>query len=75
MPQQFLDGFHRRLHQAIVIKIDEAMVNLAGGQAKDYAEYRQRVGRIEALNDVLDWCKEVERAEYGVEEPATAEQE
>ena len=38
---------------------------LAKGSAGNYEAYREQVGYISALNDVLDKCREIELNIYG----------
>ena len=65
IPQQIIDPFHRALYEEVAPKIDERMVQLAGGSVKTYEQYQREVGYIGALNDVLNICKEIETARYG----------
>ena len=41
------------------------MVSLAQGSAADYAGYKHQIGYLQALSDVLEKCKEIERDRYG----------
>jgi hypothetical protein len=59
------DAFHRALYRVLTEKIDARMVLLAKGSASSHDDYRQQVGYLEALNDVLGYCEEIEKARYG----------
>ncbi len=74
MPPSLLDPFHRALHTQVSKTIDDRMVNLAQGgaasiegSAQTVAEkYAAHVSYIKALSDVLGWCEELEREQYGL---------
>ena len=51
--------FHRRLKK----KLDEEEAQQADyiiGGTLDLAEYKRQSGRINAIREVRDWCKEIE---------------
>ena len=60
-----IDPFHRVLHIRIAEGIDTKMKMLAAGKAQDFADYKHQTGYLEALNDVLDICVELEQDRYG----------
>ena len=60
-----IDPFHRSLHIVIAEKIDTRMRLLAAGKSQDFADYKHQTGYLEALNDVLDICVELEQDRYG----------
>ena len=62
---QINDHFHRELDRVLVEKLDDRMVSLANGQALSYEEYRESVGYLRALNDVRQWCNDIESQIYG----------
>ena len=74
MPPSLHDPFHRALHAQVAKTIDDRMVNLAQGgaasiqgAAETVAEkYAAQVSYIRALQDVLGWCEELEREQYGL---------
>jgi hypothetical protein len=66
-----IDPFHRSLHIVVAEKIDTRMRLLAAGKSLDFADYKQQVGYLEALNDVLDICQELEHERYGAKPVAS----
>ena len=74
MASSLHDPFHRALHAQVAKTIDDRMVNLAQGgaasiegSAQTVAEkYAAQVSYIKALSDVLGWCEELEREQYGL---------
>lgn len=60
-----VDPFHRRLYLELVDDIDGKMVALAQGSAGTYEDYRGQSSYIQALNDVLEKCRKIERELYG----------
>ena len=62
------DPFHRQLYRTITEKIDDRMSLIASGHCSSHEEYRQEVGYLQALNDVLGFCEEIEKARYGVKD-------
>ena len=60
-----VDPFHRQIHRILTEEIDGKMVALASGSAADYPSYCRQIGYIEAMNVVLDKCRELETAHYG----------
>ena len=59
------DPFHRALHRVLTEKRDDRMSLIASGHCLSYDEYRHEVGYLQALNDVLGYCEEIEKARYG----------
>lgn len=70
-----VDPFHRGLYRVLIEKIDTRMVQLASGQAKDYAEYQHHAGYVQAMNDVLGICQQIEQDRYGPKPGQQNEQE
>ena len=74
MPPSLHDPFHRALHAMVAKTIDDRMVNLARGSANSIEgavqtvaeKYAAQVSYILALQDVLGWCEELEREQYGL---------
>jgi hypothetical protein len=65
MPPEIIDPFYRSLYNELIPQINNKAAELCAGRAIDYATYREEVGYIRALNDVLDKCAELERTKYG----------
>jgi hypothetical protein len=65
MASDINDPFHRQLYRIITEKIDDRMSGISSGVCGDYETYRQEVGYLQALGNVLDWCSEIEKARYG----------
>jgi hypothetical protein len=59
------DAFHRALYRVLTEKLDDRMSLVASGSAQTFDEYRHQVGYLQALNDVMGWCEEIEKARYG----------
>ena len=59
------DPFHRALFRVLEGKMDERMALVASGNAANYEDYRQQVGYLQALNDVLGFCEDIEKERYG----------
>ena len=60
-----VDPFHRAIHRILTAEIDGKMVALSSGSAADYPSYTRQIGYIEAMNVVLDRCREIENEHYG----------
>ena len=60
-----VDPFHRDIHAAVAQDIENRMISLAEGSAPDYGAYRYQTGYIQALNAVLEKCRELELERYG----------
>lgn len=71
----FIDQFHRSLAGVVATKIDERMVQMASGSAANFEHYREQVGYMAALNDVLGWAQEVEQNIYGMRKPIGSDNE
>jgi hypothetical protein len=52
--------FHNLLTERVRIVISEFSETVVGGQAKDYAEYRDACGYIRGLYDALKLCEDIE---------------
>jgi len=78
-----IDPFHRQLSNVLTPLIDDKMVALAKGNAtkteSDTAstaeKYAAQVAYIQALNDVLDRCREIELEMYGARPGAIEEEQ
>lgn len=68
-----VDPFHRKLYELLAADINNRMTSLAAGSCGDFATYKHQTGYIEALNDVLEKCREIEVDQYGAR-PGAAEQ-
>jgi hypothetical protein len=53
--------FEAALKEIVEAERDQAAADLADGSAGDYAEYREQVGFIRALDQFGEWCAEVAR--------------
>ncbi len=51
--------FMRRLLQQIQDEAGTRVEQVAMGSAKDYADYQNRCGYLQALEDVRKWCREI----------------
>ena len=69
-----VDPFHRAIYDVVANDIDKRMVSLAEGSCGDYSSYKYQTGYIQALNDVLGKCKEIELERYG-SRPGEGEQQ
>lgn len=69
-----IDPFHRNLHNVISEEIDKRKESLAIGSANDYTSYMKQVGYLEALNSVLERCREIEKDRYDPR-PGASEQD
>lgn len=68
MTTQLFEGL---LQKHIAKAIDEESHALATGNPKDYAAYREVVGRIKGLNDAVGILKTVHDELYGKEKEET----
>jgi hypothetical protein len=68
MARDIIDRFHKGIYNVIAEKLEERRQGLENGTARDYAEYRHMTGYIRGLTDVLEWCQEVEKDQYGPQE-------
>ena len=89
VPPSIIDPFHKKVYAILAEDIDNKMISLcsgavggtASGNQNDLAAiaigYREQVAYINALNDVLKRCAEIEREQYGArpgaDETATGE--
>ena len=53
--------FHNLLTERVNAVINEYITSLIGGQAADFASYRESCGYIRGLNDALKLCEDIER--------------
>lgn len=53
----------KKLGDVMLEHSQKSVGQLAEGSAKDYADYRERVGYIRALDHVQEWIKELIEAE------------
>ena len=71
---ELIDPFHRRLREELVERIATRVNNLAAGSAARAVDsvttvaekYAAQTSYLQALNDVLELCKELDRERYGV---------
>jgi hypothetical protein len=77
-----IDPFHRSIYTVVSEAIDKRMVALAGGSAvrttndevSTAEKYAAQVSYLQAMNDVLEWCMEIENDRYG-KKPGEGEQD
>ena len=53
--------FHRRIAKRLEVAASEEMQALASG-ALDHLDYKRVCGRLKAIQDVAEWCDEIETA-------------
>ena len=70
-----IDPFHRALFNVLAPDIDNRMVSLAEGSAKNFEEYKYQTGMIQAFNEVLAKCREIEVEMYGARPGAESDQQ
>ena len=70
-----VDRFHKQLYPLIQNDIQHLVNQLVSGSAANYVEYREQVKYIQALNDVIDRCAEIERNIYGEQRASTQAEE
>lgn len=64
-PHNIVDPFHRRLHNLIAEKYNTRQEQLVSGIAATIQDYKEQVGYLQALRDLLDWADEIEDDMYG----------
>ena len=64
-PPSIIDPFHRSLFEVLAPDIDNRMISLASGSAGTIEDYKAQAAYIQALNDVLAKCLELELELYG----------
>lgn len=77
MAPNLIDQFHRAIYAKLSEEISRRMIQLAEGSAKTIQgsdatvaeKYAAQVSYIEALNDVLDMCQQIENDIYGTKKP------
>ena len=74
-PPSIIDPFHRALFGVLAPDIDNRMISLAQGSAGSYEDYKAQASYIQALNDVLGKCREIEIEIYGASKGADQEQQ
>jgi len=52
--------FHKLLEDRVAGVIADYSVSIIGGQAEDYARYRESCGYIRGLTDALKLCDDIE---------------
>ncbi len=52
--------FHRRIAQRLDEETEREIIALASG-VLEYHDYKRICGRIKALQDVKDWCADIEK--------------
>ena len=68
-----VDPFHRSVHDLLSSEIDKRMVALASGaavrtesdQVSTAEKYAAQCAYLQALNDIVEVCKELELERYG----------
>ena len=60
-----IDPFHADLHKIIHEQINDRLAMVGNGGCRTLDEYRQQVGYLEALREVLSWCETIEDNRYG----------
>ena len=83
MSSSAIDPVHRHLSNVLTPLIDDKMVALAKGNAtktdldtvSTAEKYAAQVAYIQALNDVLDRCAEIENEMYGARPGAIEEEQ
>ncbi len=53
--------FHSLLEERVKARIEEYSISFIGGQAEDYARYREGCGYIRGLVDALELCADIDR--------------
>lgn len=74
-PPSIIDPFHRALFAVLAPSIDDRMISLAEGSAKNFEEYKYQTGMIQAFNEVLAKCREIEVEMYGARPGAEPDQQ
>lgn len=52
--------FHRLLEERVTAAVTDMSISIIGGQAEDYARYRESCGYIRGLTDALKLCDDIE---------------
>jgi hypothetical protein len=60
-----IDPAYKALCNELAQDIDNRSISLATGGARDMETYREQVGYIQALTNVINRCAELERVRYG----------
>ena len=60
-----IDPFHKAVHRVIYDEIQNRVEGVATGQVNNFEDYKEKVGYIRALSDVIERCKEIEVGMYG----------
>ena len=64
-PHNIIDRFHRSLYNVIVDKFNDRQEALVNGAAATFDAYKEQVGYLQALRDVIEWADAVEADQYG----------
>lgn len=51
----FMKRLLAKIHEEAGTRVEQ----VAGGMAKDYADYQNRCGYVQALDHVREWCREI----------------
>lgn len=60
--------FYQEFEKILVERLEKLAAEIVSGKAVDYADYRNRVGRIRGLQDALEAAKDVNARVIGVED-------
>ena len=60
-----IDPFHKSIYEVVANEINKRLYVLGSGSALSYEDYKQQVGYIHALNDMIEWCQKIEIDKYG----------
>lgn len=66
------DAFHASLLRKIEEQISFRRDQICSGAAASFEDYRNRVGYLQAMNDIIEICKDVESRLYN-DNPLTGE--
>lgn len=66
------DGFHAALKRKIEEQISYRRDQICSGAAGSFEDYRNRVGYLQAMNDIIEHCIDVESKLYN-DNPLTGE--
>jgi hypothetical protein len=64
-PHRIIDPFFRSLAKVVHEKLEHRITELLHGGALDFAGYKEQIGYIRALQEVLQWGEDLERDQYG----------
>jgi hypothetical protein len=69
MAPRLIDPFFRRLYPVLQEEIANRSAYVGSGACNSYDDYKHQTGYVQALQDVLTRCDELEREQYA--EPET----